>query len=67
MPSTVLIYINDLHLSIQNLSVYHFADDKNLLKITSYKKLREGLNSDLKNLYYWLLANKISLMKQNLK
>ena len=39
-PLLFLIYINDLHLSIQNSNVYHFADDTNLLKIsTSNKKL----------------------------
>ena len=26
-PLLFLIYINDLHLSIQNSNVYHFADD----------------------------------------
>ena len=61
-PLLFLININDLHLSIQNSNVYHFADDTNLLKIsTSNKKLQKELNSDLKNLYHWLLANKISL------
>ena len=43
--------------------MFHFADDTNLLKIsTSNKKLQKELNSDLKSLYHhWLLANKISL------
>ena len=30
-PLLFLIYINDLHFSIKNSSVYHFADDTNLL------------------------------------
>ena len=61
-PLLFLIYINDLHLSIQNSKVYHFADDTNLLKIsTSCKKLQNELNNDLINVYHWLLANEISL------
>ena len=61
-PLLFLLYINDLHISIQNSNVYHFADDTNLLRIsTSYNKLQKELNSDLKNLNHWLLANKISL------
>ena len=56
------VSINDLNISIQNSKVYHFADDTNLLRIsTSYKKLQKELNKDLKNLNQWLLANKISL------
>ena len=35
-----LLYRNDLHISRQNSKVYRFADDTNLLRIsTSYKKL----------------------------
>ena len=61
-PLLFLIYINDLHKAIRNSSVYHFADDTNLLNInTSPKKLQKDINYDLKCLYKWLLANKISL------
>ena len=61
-PLLFLLYINDLHKSIHNSKVYHFADDTNLLRIsTSYKKLQKELNKDLKNLNQWLLANIISL------
>ena len=61
-PLLFLIYINDLHSAIKHSSVYHFADDTSLLQIdTSYKKLQNNLNYDLKCLYNWLLANKISL------
>ena len=59
-----LIYINDLHYSIKNSKVYHFADDTNLLNIhksSSPKKVQKFVNADLKTLYKWLLANKISL------
>ena len=61
-PLLFLIYINDLHFSIKNSSVYHFADDTNLLNISnSLKRAQKQINLDLKSLYKWLLANKISL------
>ena len=61
-PLLFLLYINDLHTAISNSSVYHFADDTNLLNInTSPKKMQIQVNYDLKCLYKWLLANKISL------
>ena len=42
--------------------VYHFAGDTNLLNISdSPNQLQKQLNIDLKLLYKWLLANKISL------
>ena len=37
-PLLFLIYINDLHFSIKNSSVYHFADDTNLLNISNLLK-----------------------------
>ena len=62
IPLLFLIYINDLHIAIQHSKVFHFADDTNLLRISkSPKKLQKELNYDLKLLYQWLLANKISL------
>ena len=61
-PLLFLIYINDLHRSIKHSSTYHFADDTNLLTIAKKPKLLQSkLNLDLKLLYNWLLANKISL------
>ena len=54
--------INDLHNALKYSSVYHFADDTNLLKISSSpKQLQKHTNIDLKLLYKCLLANKISL------
>ena len=42
--------------------MHHFADDSNLLYLgKSIKKLNKLVNYDLKNLLYWLDANKISL------
>ena len=73
-PLLFLIYINDLHRSINYSSTYHFADDTHLLAISKPKPpnnkypnrqpihhLQSKLNEDLKGLYCWLLANKISL------
>ena len=61
-PLLFLIYINDLHKAIKSSKVYHFADDTNLLNISkSCQKMQKQLNLDLKFLYQWLLANKISL------
>ena len=61
-PLLFLIYINDLHRSIHDATTYHFADDTNLLAIDSCShSIQTKLNRDLKNLYKWLLANKISL------
>lgn len=60
--SFFLIYINDLHLAIKNSLTYHFADDTGLLLTSpSLKTAQKKLNYDLKFLYKWLLANKISL------
>ena len=61
-PLLFLIYINDLNKAIKYSTTYHFADDTNMLRIAnSYREIEKQLNIDLKNLYSWLLANKISL------
>ena len=61
-PLLFLIYINDLQVAIKHSSVYHFADDTNLMNInTSPKRMQKQVNLDLKSLYQWLQANKISL------
>ena len=51
-----------MHKAIKNSSVYHFADDTNLLfSHKSQNTLRKILNKDLKSLYEWLCANRLSL------
>ena len=61
-PLLFLLYINDLHTCIKYSKVYHFADDTNLLNTNSSpKQMQKQVNIDLKLLYEWLLANKISL------
>ena len=54
--------LNDLNQPIKFCKVNPFADDSNLLYLgKSIKKLNKLVNFDLKNLLYWLNANKISL------
>ena len=61
-PLLFLIYINDMHNAIKNSSVYNFADDTNLLfSHKNQNTLRKILNKDLKSLYEWLCANRLSL------
>ena len=61
-PLLFLLYINDLHKSIHYCKAFHFADDTHLLNIsTSSKRIQKQVNIDLKCLFKWLLANKISL------
>ena len=48
--------------ALKKSKVFHFADDTNLLSIgKNPHTLQSKLNKDLKSLYKWLLANKISL------
>ena len=61
-PLLFLLYINDLNQAIKLCKVHLFADDTNLLYLgKSIIKLNKLVNFDLKNLVYWLNANKISL------
>ena len=61
-PLLLLIYINDLNQALKFCKVHHFADDKNLIHFSkSVYRLNKYLNLDLKNLTYWLNANRISL------
>ena len=48
--------------AIKFCKVHHFADDTNLSYLgNSIKKLNKLVNTDLKHLFNWLNANKISL------
>ena len=61
-PLLFLIYINDMNKAIKNCSVFHFADDTNLLACHKNEKtLQKILNKDLKTLVDWLCANRLSL------
>ena len=61
-PLLFLIYINDMNLAVEHSTIYHFADDTNLLySCKSFKELRKRVNKDLQLLYEWLCANRLSL------
>ena len=61
-PLLFLIYINDMNKAIKNSQVFHFADDTNLLySHKDQNTLKKTLNKDLKDLYEWLCANRLSL------
>lgn len=61
-PLLFLIYINDMHRAVKHSIVHHFADDTNLLYSHKNPKiLRKNMNEDLKLLFMWLCANRLSL------
>ena len=61
-PLLFLICINDLSKVIICSSVHHFADDTNILYVSSsLKDINQKINHNLSNLVQWLRANKISL------
>ena len=61
-PLFLLVYINDMHTSVKCSTVYHFADDTNLLyHHKNPKNLRKHMNADRKLLFDWLCANRLSL------
>ena len=61
-PLLFLIYINDMKNSTKHSIVHHFADDTNLLCSERCEKLlKRKLNEDLKLIYTWLCANRLSL------
>ena len=61
-PLLFLIYINDMHQVTKYSTLYHFADDTNLLySHKDIRKLRKAVNSDLKLVFQWLCANRLSL------
>ena len=66
-PLLFLVYINDLNQALKFCKVHHFADDTNLIHFSkSVNRLNKYVNLDLKNLTYWLNANRISLnVKKN--
>ena len=51
-----------MHQAVKFSTVYHFADDTNLLyHHKNPKLLRKHMNADLKLLFNWLCANRLSL------
>ena len=61
-PLLFSIYINDMHKSVNKSTVFHFADDTNLLfSHKNPKELKKTMNKELKLLFEWLCANRLSL------
>ena len=61
-PLLFLIYINDLHKVIKNSITFHFADDTELTCWDkNSQKLMKKMNNDLRYLFEWLCANRLSL------
>ena len=58
-----IFVIHKLSQAIKFCKVHHFADDTNLLYLG--KSIKKLVNYDLKNMLYWLNANKISLNVKN--
>ena len=51
-----------MHLSVKSSTIHHFVDNTNLLySCKSLTVLRKSINKDLKLLYDWLCANRLSL------
>lgn len=61
-PLLFLISINDLRKAMIYSSVYHFADDTNIIYTrSSLKDMNNEINHNLSNLGQWLRATKIPL------
>jgi hypothetical protein len=61
-PLLFLIYINDIYNSSDKLTFSLFADGTNLLYADKNLKTLENIvNTELRNIYNWLTANKLSL------
>ena len=61
-PLLFLIYINDFRHCLSVSEARHFADDTNiLLSQLSLKALRKSLSRELRNVFDWLCANRLSL------
>ena len=61
-PILFIIYINDMHNALQKCLVHHFADDTNLLfSHKNPKIIQKVMNKELKFLFDWLCANRLSL------
>ena len=61
-PLLFLLYINDMNIAVKYSLVHHFADDTNLLcSDKNPKTLRKKVNEDLKLIFDWLCANRLSL------
>ena len=61
-PLFFLLVLNDIHETITNGTLRHFADDTNLLNINKFvKKINREVNYNLRLMNDWLEANKLCL------
>ena len=61
-PLLFTIYINDMHQAVTSSKMHHFADDTNLLfSNKSPKWMAKILNQELKSVFEWLCANRLSI------
>ena len=61
-PLLFLVYINDMHRAVKHSTLYHFADDTNLIYSNkNAKTMKKHVNEDLKLIFQWLCANRLSL------
>ena len=61
-PLLFLLYVNDLPNCLDKSCPAMYADDTNLTVCSdSINNLEEALNSEMKNIYQWLLSNKLTL------
>ena len=57
-----ILFINDMHSSVEYCKVYLYAYDTNLLLTdNSLKRINRQANHDLSLICHWLWANKINL------
>ena len=61
-PLLFLLYVNDMHKCSDKLKFYLFADDTNILYADkNMKALESTVNIELRHLYDWLTASKLTL------
>ena len=61
-PLLFLLYINDIHNCSDKFQFFLFVDDTNILySDKNLKSLESTVNAELKKLYIWLTANKLTL------
>ena len=61
-PLFFIIYVNDMHTAVKSSIIHHFADDTNLiLSSKNPNQIAKLLNRDLKLIFEWLCANRLSL------
>ena len=67
-PLLFLIYINDLPNCLETTHAALFADDTNIsCRGESSADIEQQLNTDLENVYKWLIANRLTLNMEKTK